>query len=250
MLKIDSLLESNENKIILVILHGLGGIQSGPNLLTELQQAHTPNMDALARKSTCGLFDSVQPGIAPTEKSALNALFGLEPETSDTEMAVMDQLKLKALALCSKSRHIDFFQQYKFYTRGPFEDISEMGQVYKQEYSHYDFFLISWQVCDEQTQTDQYYEKIKEIEKFDPFIPVIMANEPHVLCITSDRSIPTAMGKPSMHPNPVMIHSRSCRYDGVQSFDEIACMQGGLGRLLSSNLLSLLLGHAERLKFV
>ncbi|MBD3373437.1 hypothetical protein GF406_00240 [candidate division KSB1 bacterium] len=249
MLKLDSLLEANENKIVLVILHGLGGIQSGPNMLTELQQAHTPNMDALARKSTCGLFDSVQPGIATTEKSALNALFSLEPNTNDAEMAVMDQLKLKALALCSKSRHLDFFQQ-KFYARGPFENISEMGQVYNQEYSHYDFFLISWQVCDEQTKPDQYYEKIKEIEKFDQFVPVLMAKEPYVLCITSDRSIPTAMCKPSMHPNPVMIHAKSCRYDGVQSFDEIACMQGGLGRLLSSNLLPLLLGHAERLKFV
>lgn len=250
MLKIDSLLEPNGNKIILVILHGLGGIQSGPNLLTELQQAHTPNMDALARKSTCGVFDSVQPGFAPAEKSALNALFGLEPAANDADMAVMDQLKLKALALCSQPRHIDSFQQYKFYARGPFDHISEMGQVFNQEYSHYDFFLISWQVCDEKTQSDQYYEKIKEIEKFDQFVPVIMANEPHVLCITGDRSIPTAMGKPTMHPNPVMIHARSCRYDGVQSFDEIACMQGGLGRLLSSNLLPILLGHAERLKFV
>jgi 2,3-bisphosphoglycerate-independent phosphoglycerate mutase len=250
MLKIDSLLQPNDNKIVLVILHGLGGIQSGPNLLTELQQAHTPNMDALARKSTCGLLDSVQPGITPEEKSALNALFGLETTASDNEMAFTEQLKLKALALCSESRHVELFHKYKFYTRGPFESMSEIGQVFDQEYSHYDFHLISWQVCDEQTKPDQYYEKIKEIEKFDQLVPVIMANKPYVLCITGDRSIPTATGKPSMHPNPVMIHAKSCRYDGVQSFDEIACMHGGLGRVLSANLLPLLLGHAGRLRNV
>ena len=45
-----------ENNILLLIIGGLGGMQSGPNMLTELQQAHRPNLNALMRKSVCGFI--------------------------------------------------------------------------------------------------------------------------------------------------------------------------------------------------
>lgn len=66
-------------RIIYLILDGLGGIPHPDRHLTELQAAHTPNLDALAQKSSCGLLEIVGPGITPGSGPGHLTLFGYDP---------------------------------------------------------------------------------------------------------------------------------------------------------------------------
>ncbi len=73
------LAKSNGGKILLLVMDGLGGLpreQGGP---TELEAAHTPNMDRLAREGAVGLSIPVARGISPGSGPAHLALFGYDP---------------------------------------------------------------------------------------------------------------------------------------------------------------------------
>ena len=75
---IESLAIRNNTKIIFLILDGVGGVPMGERG-TELQAAHTPNLDALAKQSVCGVMDPVLPGVTPGSGPGHFGLFGYDP---------------------------------------------------------------------------------------------------------------------------------------------------------------------------
>jgi 2,3-bisphosphoglycerate-independent phosphoglycerate mutase len=76
---IKHLLEPNENKIVLLVMDGLGGLPREPGGKTELESARTPNLDALAAASECGLHLPIGYGITPGSAPGHLALFGYTP---------------------------------------------------------------------------------------------------------------------------------------------------------------------------
>src|SRR5437660_10356331 len=76
---IRELRESNDSKIVLLVADGLGGWPMEPGGKTELESAHTPNLDALAREGVCGLSVPVLPGITPGSGPGHLGLFGYDP---------------------------------------------------------------------------------------------------------------------------------------------------------------------------
>jgi len=72
-------LQRTDSKIVMLVVDGLGGLPRESDKRSELQVAHIPNLDNLARASACGLTIPILQGIAPGSGPGHLALFGYDP---------------------------------------------------------------------------------------------------------------------------------------------------------------------------
>jgi 2,3-bisphosphoglycerate-independent phosphoglycerate mutase len=384
-----------DTKIILFVLDGLGGIPSDETGLTELETASTPNMDALARQSLCGLHQPVGTGITPGSGPAHLALFGYDPLyyqvgrgvlaalgiefdlqsldvaargnfcTIDEQGIVQDRRAgrisseknqellsiLREIELPGIQIFLEVVKEHRFLLvlRGPglsdaledtdplvagkkpqkpipfkpeaertaelvsrfleearlrlahrrpanmvllrgfarrpvlpllpelFQlkavgiaaypmyrglaklvgmDVLKTGEnlrdpflTLRNVWADFDFFFVHLKPIDSAGEDGDFKRKVKIIEEVDLHLPKLLQLDPDVVIITGDHSTPAKLASHSWHPVPVLLWSRYCRPDRVESFGEHVCLKGSLGtRFPAMDLMPLALAHARRLK--
>ena len=77
-LELSTLAQPADTHIVLVVMDGLGGYADAERG-TELEEAGTPNLDALAAEGSVGLVEPVGPGITPGSGPGHLGLFGYDP---------------------------------------------------------------------------------------------------------------------------------------------------------------------------
>jgi 2,3-bisphosphoglycerate-independent phosphoglycerate mutase len=115
---IQELAKTSESKIVLLVMDGLGGLPVEHGGLTELEAAHTPNLDRLAGQGVCGLHQPVAPGVTPGSGPSHLALFGYDPIKYQVGRGV-----LSALGIDFDLKGIDVA------ARGNFCTLDENGRV-------------------------------------------------------------------------------------------------------------------------
>ncbi len=393
----EQLIVKNDSKILFLVMDGVGGLAKEGKGGTELQVAQTPNLDALAAKSSCGTFDPVYPGITPGSGPGHFGLFGYDPLTCNIGRGVLAaagigfQLTEKDVAarinfatsdadghvtdrragrigndenqrVCEKLRHgIDlsefgvevFIETVKEHRaavifrgdnlsgdledtdpqqtsvppkppkatsaagetmlplvsafvdqaqkiladepkvntillRGfakfhPYKtmqeryglkclaianypmyrgianilgmelnpitaDIKTEFEAARDRLQDYDFFFIHVKYTDSRGEDGDFDAKVKVIEEVDRLLPILTDLQPDVMVVTADHSTPAIFAAHSWHPVPVLLYGKYARVDTVQTFDELACSVGVLGRQPMINLLPLVLANALRLQ--
>ncbi len=161
--------------------------------------------------------------------------------------SMMERFKLKSLAIANYPmyRGVAFLLNMDLHPVLP--DVKSQFEAVKQTYDSHDFFFVHVKATDARGEDGNFDEKIKVIEEVDSLIPILTELHPDVFVVTADHSTPAVMKSHSWHPVPVLLKSASCRPDTVVHFDEISCIQGGLGRQPSMNLMPIILANAQRL---
>ncbi len=86
---------STPSKIVMLLVDGLGGLAHPDTGRSELETAHIPNLDRLARESACGLTTPVLPGVIPGSGPGHLALFGYDPLKYSVGRGVMEALGIE-----------------------------------------------------------------------------------------------------------------------------------------------------------
>jgi len=125
--------------------------------------------------------------------------------------------------------------------------IEDEFKALKENYAQYDFFYLHIKQTDSRGEDGDFQGKVNVIESVDKLIPIITSLNPDCLVVTGDHSTPAKLKAHSWHPLPVLLYSNFCRPDEVKKFDEISCIHGGLGRMLTVHLMTVALSNAGRL---
>ncbi len=158
-----------------------------------------------------------------------------------------ERFKLKSLAIANYPMYRGFARLMGMDIHPAMKSLSGEFDALKEVLPRYDFIYLHVKEADSRGEDGKFDEKVRVIEEVDTLIPKVTELEPDVIVITGDHSTPALLKGHSWHPVPVLIYSKKGRVDEVKRFDEISCLQGGLGHIQGVHLMGLALAHAGRL---
>ncbi len=125
---------------------------------------------------------------------------------------------------------------------------ADLFDALEAHWAEHDFFYVHFKKTDAAGEDGAFDAKVAAIEEIDAFLPRLEALKPDVLVVTADHSTPALMHGHSFHPNPFLLVADTAMPDNTGVFTERECAGGLLGRFRSLYAMSLMLGHAGKLK--
>jgi 2,3-bisphosphoglycerate-independent phosphoglycerate mutase len=117
------------------------------------------------------------------------------------------------------------------------------------QWDAYDFFFIHIKKTDSSGEDGALEKKAGVIESVDRALPALLDLQPDVLAVTGDHSTPAKLKAHSWHPVPFLLWApETVRTDSQVIFGERACQLGGLGTFPATDIMPLLMAHANRLQ--
>jgi len=110
----------------------------------------------------------------------------------------------------------------------------------------YDLVFVHVKGCDNAGHDGDFNKKREVIERIDRLMIPIIAKSGASIIITGDHSTPVSRKEHSAHEVPILIYSKEERYDNVKKFDEISCMDGGLGHIRGKDIMPIMLNILKK----
>jgi 2,3-bisphosphoglycerate-independent phosphoglycerate mutase len=106
---------------------------------------------------------------------------------------------------------------------------------------NYEFVFLHVKACDSFSHDGNFKGKTKMLEAIDKELLPKLMKSGATLIITGDHSTPCSRKAHSGHEVPILINGKDERPDKVKKFDELSCMEGGLGHITGKHMMPIIL---------
>jgi len=146
---------------------------------------------------------------------------------------------------CGVSKYIgmDVFRLPK---KNNVEIIREKAVAAAKAAEKYELVFLHVKGCDNCGHDGDFKGKKEMIEKIDKEVIPFIKKSGASIIITGDHSTPVSWKAHSGHEVPILIWSKEERYDKVKKFDELNCMNGGLGHINGCDIMPLILNILKK----
>ncbi len=120
-------------------------------------------------------------------------------------------------------------------------DLSSKVQAVVKGLEEYDFIFLHVKACDSFSHDGNFEGKRDMLERIDKEVVKPLEKTGADIIITGDHSTPVKWKEHSGHEVPILFYGDNERYDNVEKFDEISCMNGGLGHFEGKHLMPMIL---------
>lgn len=130
-------------------------------------------------------------------------------------------------------------------------DIRKKAQYAVDALKTNDLVVLHYKATDLMGHDNDPVGKVHAIEQYDTMVGMVMESiekeigQPVIIALAADHSTPCERKEHSGDPVPVVISGKNIRRDRVDRYDEIACSEGGLGRIRGAEFNCILLDYLE-----
>jgi 2,3-bisphosphoglycerate-independent phosphoglycerate mutase len=126
--------------------------------------------------------------------------------------------------------------------------LDEQIALMRQHWDDYDYVFMHHKATDQAGHDGLRDDKVAAIEDVDAIVDELVALQPDVLIVTGDHSSPTQLSGHSWHPVPVLMWGPHVGRDAVTTFAERTATAGLLGRMPTTQLMTVALAAAGKLE--
>jgi 2,3-bisphosphoglycerate-independent phosphoglycerate mutase len=222
---------------------------------TDPQQTGVPPLAAVGHSDgaqhTAALFnqwiETARPALS--DQAAAN-MFTLRGFSSDPQLPTFEELySLNAACIAAYPMYRGVAQLAGMQPLLSGDAPEEQFATLRAARADYDFVFVHIKSTDSRGEDGDFDGKVAVIEALDRALPQLLECRPDVLVVTGDHSTPARMRAHSWHPVPLLLWApETVRSDTAAAFGESTCASGGLGTFAATDLLTLMLAHAGRLR--
>ncbi len=126
--------------------------------------------------------------------------------------------------------------------------LDEQVALLREHRDEFDYVFMHHKATDQAGHDGLRDDKVAAIEDVDRIVYDLVALEPDVLVVTGDHSSPTQLSGHSWHPVPVLMWGPHVGKDAVTTFAERTATGGLLGRMPTTQLMTVMLAAAGKLE--